>query len=163
MHGFSADNYTLLEPAQLGATLPPAWGAHQLAVVMLVRDLPSANEVKRGGKRLATLKTRWSSLSALCDVRDPSVVHRFPGTKAQAILANCPHLPSVFTTFASLLETPLGSWHDLQIFDRGMLVGFTIREDGVVWVASGSPRVSVAEAYGERAPLPPGLGDYLGS
>lgn len=163
MHGFSLDTYSWLRPAQLLAAIPASWSTFQLAVVMLVRDLPSANEVKRRGKRLEVLKTRWTSLSRLCEVREPSVVHSFPGTRAQAIVANCPRLPSVLRTFASLLETPLGSWHDLQIFDRGMLVGFTIREDGVVWVASGASRVSLADAYGERLPLPAGLLEYLDS
>jgi hypothetical protein len=163
MHGFSADSYTLLKPALLRAAVPAAWVGYQLAVVLLVRDLPSANEVKRGGKRLATLKTRWSSLSALCQAGDPSVVQRFPGTRAQAIVATCPRMPPVLTTFASLLETSLGSWHDLQIVDRGMLVAFTIREEGIVWIASGAPRVSLADAYGERLPLPAGLQEYLSS
>lgn len=161
MHGFSLDTYTWLRPAQLRAPIPPSWGTYQLAVVLLVRDLPSANEVKRRGKRLEVLKKHWSSLSPLCEVKEPSVVHSFPGTRAQAIVANCPCLPPTFKTFASLLETPLGAWHDLQVFDRGMLIAFTTREDGVVWVAKGSPRVSLLDAYGERAPLPTGLLEYL--
>lgn len=163
MHGFSANTFTALGPAQLRAVLPPPWGAHQLAVVMLVRNLPSANEVKRQGKRLAMLKTHWSSISPLCEIREPSVVQRFPGTRAQAIVANCARWPPVFRTCATLLETPLGSWDDLQVFDRGMLVGFTIREDGLVWVASRPSGVSLLDAYGEREPLPAGLLEYLSS
>lgn len=163
MHGFSTDSYRWLAPGQLGAAIPPAWCTFQLALVLLVRDLPSTNEVKRRGKRLESLKTRWASLSPLCEAREPSVVQRFPGTRAQAIVATCPRLPPIFRTFASLLETPLGSWHDLQVFEQGTLVAFTVREEASVWVASGSSRVSLADAYGERSPLPMGLLEYLRS
>jgi hypothetical protein len=148
---------------ELSAALPAVWANYRLGAVMLVGHLPSANEVKRGGKNVARFREWWRSLPASFAVQEPSLVHRFPGSKLHALVAFSSVLPASLRTYGDLLHLPIGRWFDLQVVDRDRIVAYTIRENGELSILPTSSKFSVEEAYGEREPLPAALLEYLRS
>lgn len=142
----------------------PATPLISMGVVLLNGPLPSSRELVRQGKVVARVRERWRTLLPELKVSEVMQVSHFPGTKHSALLAIFRPSLSRFRTWRDLVDVEIGKWHDVQLFESGRLLAFSLREEDCVFRFSGKgtqPRID--DCFGDVRNVSSEWFDFLNS
>jgi hypothetical protein len=132
-------------------------------VVILESTLPTANDLKKGGKRVRQIRERSRTLAPEHAPIAAFQVDRFPGSRIHAVLAVFQPCLSRFKTWGDLRSAPIGKWYDVQLFEGDSLVGFSVREEGCVFRTESASAPRFRDCYGDMQPLSPEWMQFLES
>lgn len=135
-----------------------------MSAVLLNRPLPSTKELERRGKLVIRVSERWQSLAAETSPTRAMQVSHFPGTKQHALLALFGTSLDRFRTWRDLINADIGKWHDVQLYEKGRLLAFSLREEGCVFRFHGEglpPRMS--DCFGDLTDVSPEWFRFLNS